>query len=116
MFGNLEKTARTYRTQFSEFVHFGTVAKEKNIPFYTLQWSIVVSLSASLQSRPSSVLPMLFFIHLQCTFFYINAVKNLRNTTNTNTLQDDNAGSTEMHCNPAIITYKNTNIYKYKKI
>ena len=42
--------------------------------------------------------------------FYINAVKNLRNTTNTNTLQDDNAGRMEMHCNPAIIAYKNTNI------
>ena len=47
--------------------------------------------------------------------FYINAVKNLRNTTNTNSLQEDNAGSMEMHWNPAIITYKNTNIYKYKK-
>ena len=34
----------------------------------------------------------------------MNEVKNLRNTTNTNTLQDDNAGSTEMHCNPAIIS------------
>ena len=56
----------------------------------------------------SSVVLKLFF------FIYINAVKNLRNTTNTNTLQDDNAGSMEMHCNPAIITYKNTNIYKCK--
>ena len=34
---------------------------------------------------------------------------------NTNTVQDDTAGSIEMHCNPAIITYKNTNIHKYKK-
>ena len=34
--------------------------------------------------------------------FFINAVKYLRNTTNTNIFQDDNAGSIEMHCNPAI--------------
>ena len=27
---------------------------------------------------------------------------------NTNTLQDDSAGRMEMHCNPAIVTYKNT--------
>ena len=56
------------------------------------------------------------YMRLIMRLFYINAVKNLRNTANTNTLQDDDAGSMEMHCNPAIIIYKNTNIYKYKRI
>ena len=48
-------------------------------------------------------------------FKYISAVKNLQNTTNSATLQYDSAGSMEMHCNPATVTYENTIIYKYKK-
>ena len=42
-------------------------------------------------------------------------IKNLQNTTDATTLRDDNAGSMEIHCNPALITYRNTNIYKYRK-
>ena len=42
--------------------------------------------------------------------FFINAVKNLQNNTNTKTLHKDNAGNMEMHSNPAIAAYKNSNI------
>ena len=47
---------------------------------------------------------------LKLIYFLINikAVKNLQNTTNAKTLQDDNVGSMEMHCNPANIIYENT--------
>ena len=49
------------------------------------------------------------------SLFYIKAVKNLQNTTNTKTLQNDSAESMERHCNHAIATYISTNIYKYKR-
>ena len=50
---------------------------------------------------------LLSLLDSSVTFFLIfNAVKNLHNVTNTNTLQDDDAGSMEMHCSPATITYK----------
>ena len=39
---------------------------------------------------------------LDASFFNINAVKNLQNATNMGNLQEDSAGSMEIHCNHSI--------------